>query len=83
MKTVRAKFLITSVSPVAGSDEGKQITLSPVVAGSEENEAFYKLTPGGNIALNIVSDETASNFVAGKECYVDFSFPEEEAKETE
>jgi hypothetical protein len=71
MKKVRAKFLVTSVQP---SIDGKQIHLSPVVSGSEENKQFYRLTPGGQITLTLVNEETAANFEPGKECYVDFVF---------
>jgi hypothetical protein len=76
---VRAKFKCNGVTLQEGG--GSSVSLSPVTSGSAENEAFYKLTPGGNIALSTINDETAQQFVEGKEYYVDFSVVEEVAVE--
>lgn len=67
---IRAKMVCSSVAPTGDTFT---IRLSPVVSGSEENESFYKYTPGGLVALDVVNEETANHFVAGQEYYVDFT----------
>ena len=75
--SVRAKFWVQKV--VAQSDGTAQITLQPVTDGSEENEAFYSYTPGGQIDLSIVNKDAVRQLVPGAEYYVDFT----EAQPTE
>ena len=48
-------------------------TLHPVTSGSEENDKFFKWTPGGAISLQIVNPEAAKEFQVGKSFYVDFT----------
>jgi hypothetical protein len=67
---VRAKFKVESVTEYA---EQAIIAMTPVVSGSKENQEFYKYTPGGKLDLQVVSKETASVFIPGKEYYVDFT----------
>lgn len=68
---VRAKFVVDKISKTRfGSHE---VILAPVSSGSEENKQFFKWTPGGQISLNVVSDEAVGQFEVGKEYYVDFT----------
>jgi hypothetical protein len=66
---VKAKFRCELVED---SGEGKSIRLSPVVAGSKENDKFFKATPGGEITLNVVNPTAAREFEVGAEYYVEF-----------
>lgn len=69
MKT-RAKFSCVEVVPT--SDTWK-VRLTPVYSGSEENRDFFKWTPGGEITLQVVGSDTAGQFKAGHDYYVDFT----------
>lgn len=64
--TVRAKF------KCQGNNEGT-VSLQAVVAGSEENKAFWDATPAGNIMLHITNPAAKDQFEPGKEYYVDFT----------
>jgi len=68
---VRAKFKVQSVD--AKEDGSGTITLEPVTSGSEENDAFYKWTPGGSIVLSTINADAVSQFEVGNEYYVDFT----------
>ena len=68
--TTRAKFKVGSVEPAIDT---WTVVLSPVIGGSAENDSFYKWTPGGSIVLSVLNEATASQFVVGKEYYVDFT----------
>lgn len=68
--TVRAKFRCNYKQTQPGSN---YIAFSPVYTGSEENTAFFKATPGGEIRLFTVNDEAAALFDLESEYYVDFS----------
>lgn len=68
--SVRAKFRVDGVEK---QEDGSTIRLSPVIGGSEENDQFYRYTPGGNIILSTINQAAADQFVAGKEFYVDFT----------
>jgi hypothetical protein len=68
--SVRAKFYVTSKSP---STEGGTVSLNPVIDGSEENRAFYHLTPGGSITLSTINQAAYDAFSQGAEFYVDFT----------
>lgn len=69
---VRAKFRCTDVQP---QEDGSLQTASflPVTSGSKENEQFFKLTPGGNILLSVVSPSVSNEFEVGAEYFVDFT----------
>jgi hypothetical protein len=73
---VRAKFVVTSITHEADG-EGATIELHPVGGGwggqSEENKAFYRLTPGGAIMLSTINAAAAAQFRKGVEFYVDFT----------
>jgi hypothetical protein len=75
--SVRAKFICNSITRQKHWDRSKgetqTIKLTPVVGGSEENEAFYEATPSGSIDLMTVNEEAAKNFELGKSYYVDFT----------
>lgn len=57
--------------------DGNVIHLAPVYSGSQENQEFFKATPGGQITLHVVNEAAAAQFVQGKEYYVDFTQVEE------
>jgi hypothetical protein len=73
---VRAKFTVNTNKDNGSTDpayKGSEINLSAVYSGSPENEAFFKMTPGGNITLVTVNPEAAKQFVVGTEMYIDFT----------
>ena len=49
------------------------VSFSPVYSGSEENESFFKATPGGEIRLHVVNQPAFDAFQEGKEYYIDFT----------
>jgi hypothetical protein len=63
---VRAKFECTR-------NEGSNIALNAVHSGSDENKEFFQHTPNGQISLQVVNEPAASQFVVGKQYYVDFT----------
>lgn len=67
---VRAKFICRHVE-VTG--ETARISLDPVINGSQENQEFFKWTPGGHIDLQVVNPAAAARFKQGTEYYVDFT----------
>lgn len=68
--SVRAKFRCVSVEP---SGEGKQVKLEPVTCGSAENDSFFKYTPWGSLVFGTINENASSQFVPGKEYYVDLT----------
>ena len=75
--SVRAKFRVAEKedSQWQGYNPGDvfRIKLYPVVGGSEENDAFYQATTGGQIVLATVNGQAAAAFEVGKSYYVDFT----------
>lgn len=76
--TVRAKFRCDNVIDCQGwnnqQPETKVIYMSPVTSGKdEENNKFFKYTPGGQLTLYTVNPSAAEYFEKGKEYYLDFS----------
>lgn len=72
--SVRAKFRVDGVYKTEQPNEDwYTVILRPVTYGSEENESFYRWTPGGEIGLQLVREDTAQQFEVGKEYYVDFT----------
>lgn len=67
---VRAKFKCVENRTIG---ESAAIRLVPVSSGSEENEEFFKWTPGGEIYLSVVNPAAAEQFEVGKEYFVDFT----------
>ena len=67
---MRAKMKCVSIT---NTQNGSSIKLEPVIAGSPENEEFFKWTPYGFCELGTINDEVIKQFKPGKEYYVDFS----------
>ena len=73
MSKVRAKFVCNGITDYP-QNEQKSVSLNPVISGSEENKAFAKYTPGGNVQLSISYETQAANFFeVGREYYLDFT----------
>ncbi len=70
--TVRCKFRCDTVSPQGADGSVQEVTLSAVVGGSLENEAFFKWTPSGFIRFGTVNAAAAKQFEPGKVYHVDF-----------
>lgn len=70
MTKVRAKFECRAVTK---EGDNSRVTLDAVIDGSPENERFFAATPGGDINLFVLSEETAGRFEVGKEYFVDFT----------
>lgn len=68
METVRAKFECTNI---VNNETERSVTMTPVISGSEENEKFFELTPGGELKLYWTNPEI--NFEGGKEYYLDIT----------
>ncbi len=85
MKTVRAKFTVSSITRTLGSvyQDGKYvprevqtIKLWPVSGTSDENKKFFASTPTGEITLGTVNLEAAQQFELNKSYYIDFTLAE-------
>ena len=68
MTKVRCKMRCTST----GHEENgvHSARMYPVTGGSEENESFFKWTPGGNLELSVLKEQ---HFEPGKEYYIDIT----------
>jgi hypothetical protein len=71
--SVRAKFKVSTISPIESDGSISQITLYPVCSGSKENETFFKWTPSGEIRIGTINSNAAKQFELNKEYYVDFT----------
>lgn len=49
------------------------VKLSPVVTGSDENNAFFEATPSGQIQFGTINEAVLAEFEPGKSYYVDIS----------
>lgn len=67
-KIIRTKFNVTSITEF-GNGGGRNITLQPVVSGSEENKSFWDFTPSGKIEMHITNPDAE---ISLGEYYVDF-----------
>ena len=66
MPKVRCKM---KCSQTGHKDDGTHsVEMYPVTGGSEENEQFFKWTPGGKLELCVLNRQY---FEAGKEYYID------------
>lgn len=68
-KVTRCKFKCDSILLLENGH--KNVTLLPVMSGSEENKSFWKQSPGGKFELYYVNPEV--EFIPGKEYYIDIS----------
>lgn len=78
MHQVRAKFTCTEVTQYAGGS--KKVVLQPVTPppnASEEDKAFWKYTPSGNLTMTIDNPPASSLFNAGGRYYIDFTAVED------
>lgn len=69
MKNTRAKFNVAEIAK-QGNGGGTNVTLFPVISGSEENKSFWENTPSGKIELHITNPDVEFEF---GEYYVDFT----------
>jgi len=69
MKQTRCKFKCNQVTTYEGG--GRDIEMSPVVSGSEENKSFWQYTPIGKFTMSCVNPN--AEFVPGKEYYIDIT----------
>ena len=67
--STRAKFTVTERLE---TQYNHKFTMTPVVSGSPENEAFFKTTPGGKIEIS-VAKQLGDLFQVNKSYYVDFT----------
>lgn len=76
MSTVRAKFFVTAVTErtnAQGIEKIHEVTLAPVIGGSEENKQFFRFTPYGELKLGTVNPEVAKVLEVGKTFYLDIT----------
>jgi hypothetical protein len=78
--SVVAKFKLNSYEtfvqikyPNGNPEEVRNMKLSVVTSGSEENKKFFASTPSGNIQLSTVSPEVWEEFELNEEYYVTFT----------
>jgi hypothetical protein len=66
MSKVRCKMVCRQI----GADENgtHEVRMTPVTGGSEENEQYFKWTPGGELKLCVLNKQY---FEPGKAYYVD------------
>lgn len=68
--TVKAKFRCQSVTDFGGQ---KQANLTAVYGNTGENADFTRVTPSGDLRINIQSDAPASTFFTpGEDYYLTF-----------
>ena len=68
--TTRAKFCVTEKTELK---DGYKIKLNPVYGTTDEDKAFWKYTPSGEILIQVVQPDTAEQFKVGEFYYVDFT----------
>jgi hypothetical protein len=68
--SVRAKMFCNSKTE--GLEGEFTVQLFTVTDGSDENEQYFKYTPGGQCTLAILNKSAADQFEQGKEYYVTF-----------
>ncbi|WP_312750577.1 hypothetical protein [Epilithonimonas hominis] len=65
---VKAKFKCESVT---NFETAKEVNLSPVLQGSDENKSFSKYTPSGRLSMRIDNEtEAGEYFKPGEEYYL-------------
>lgn len=68
--TVRAKSFCQSIQK-AEDDSYRTIHMTPVTADTEENKAWSKYTPGGQLTMHVSNPEAFEQFEQGKEYFID------------
>lgn len=75
---IQAKFKCDDVSLTKDTEiEGnpvirEEVSMSPVISGSEENKSFAEATPSGSIKLTITNPNAFGFFGQGLEYLIDF-----------
>lgn len=73
MQKVRAKFECYGIQDQPEFEQ-KQVSLSAVTTGTDENKSFSKFTPAAVLSMAISYETPACNFFeVGKEYYLDIS----------
>ena len=72
----RAKFRVIEKTEMSGG--GFKIKLNPIYTGSEEDKAFFKYTPFGEITLGLINSDVATQFKVDSYFYVDFTEVQED-----
>ena len=78
---VRAKFQCSSVVPTPSDSPAytcKTVHLHAVYGDGKANESWSKATPNGSLSMTITNPDALSQFVPGKEYFLDFT-PADEA----
>lgn len=71
MLTIRCKFVCKKVEKSDGVEGVNYVShFEPVIGGSEENDTFYRYTPGGDLSLGVHKE---NHFEEGAEYYVDLT----------
>lgn len=73
------KFKVGSVTDFGNSN--REVKMTPVASGSEENKSFSMYTPSGDCRLHITNPNTVDFFKASQECYVIFVTKENDIEE--
>lgn len=74
MSDTRAKFVVDSITHRKdGDDEVRDIEMQAVTGGGEENDKFFKYTPGGSLRLSTINEGALAGLKAGQECFIDIS----------
>ena len=68
--TVRAKFFLP-INSEAEDDSYRTIHMSPITADTEENKAWSKYTPDGQLTMHVSNPAAFDQFEQGKEYYID------------
>jgi len=67
---IRCKFEVVEKSQRSW---GHGVKLAPVSGTSEENKAFFKATPSGEVTFLTINENAADQFVLGQSYYIDFT----------
>lgn len=70
MQNLVAKFVVLSVVAFEG---GVNVTLQPVMSGSEENKSFSTYTPSGRLEMSITNPHALEFFKEGNEHLINFN----------
>lgn len=73
---IRCKFVVTSARVTGEAAGGTPVLVLhalPVVAGSEENKAYWGATPAGHLTLTVTNSAAFEEFRDGDEFYLDMT----------